>query len=151
MPLSRPELAEAVHAALDAGGGALVLTNVDSSGAIRSRPVTVWVDDTELVGPLPVLHVLTGADARKADALQRDATATLAGPVRGGWFAAGGRADVIRDPSAVRDLLARLAPGLPSDGVAVIRITVLEARRWSVRSVRPFDNVCTQLLGAPSP
>lgn len=138
---------EGLAAALRAGGRTWILSNRDASGATRSRPVWVWADDADLVRDHPVVHVLTGADARKAADLESDPSATIAGPVGSGWFAAGADVQVLRDPEQVGRVLAAVAPEVPADGVAVLRLTVREARRWTVRSDRPFDNRAEQLIG----
>lgn len=142
-----PDATDSLRAALASGGSTWLLSSRDAGGALRTRPVTVWWDPADVDGTEPVVHVLTGADARKAADLERDPEATVAGAVPGGWFSAGGRTEVIRDPAAVAVILRRVAPAVPVRDVAVLRITLLEARRWSVLSDRPFDNTVTQLLG----
>lgn len=143
-----PDATGRLRIALASGGSTWLLSSRDSGGALRTRPVTVWWDPADLDAPAPVVHVLTGADGRKAADLEREPEVTVSGPVPGGWFAAGGRTQVVRDPAAVVSALRRIAPRVPAQGVAVLRITLLEARRWSVASDRPFDNSVEQLLGA---
>ncbi|MDN4477532.1 pyridoxamine 5'-phosphate oxidase family protein [Demequina sp. SYSU T00039] len=112
-------------------------------GALRSRPVTLFADAPE--GGADAL-VLTAASSRKAVDLERWPEVALAGPVPGGWLAAGGTARVIRDPEQVARHVSRLAPGVPAEGVCVLAVTLDEARRWTVLSSDPFDNQVEPLL-----
>lgn len=131
-----------LFSALDAGGRFWLLTNRDEAG-LRSRPVAVWWDGN---ADQPVVYVLTGSDARKAAELVRRPEVSLGGPLPDGWLAARGDADVIRDRGVVEEILGRVAPTVPTAGVAVLQITVTRARRWTVNPADPYDNEATELI-----
>jgi hypothetical protein len=120
-------------------GSVWLLTTTTPDGGHRSRPVTVFsgLGDAELV-------VLTTPSARKVAEVTTDPRVTLAGPTDNGWWAGEGTAVVDAAPASVAAILteAGVTGSIPA---VALRITLVEAQRWTVHSADPWDNTVEDL------
>lgn len=115
-----------------------MLTTVDASGALRSRPMTTQAAEEDGT----VWFFSAGSSAKVGELEQRpEVNLSYADPERGTWVSAAGRAQVVHDRARMaqlwRETYRRWFPrGLDDPDLVLLRVTIERAETWDAEAAR---------------